>query len=143
MSKTGVKNRNLTLSSYLYIAYLILIKPPDVAGTHQSTYGYPPDNLTRIKPLFSNSRTMASTLLIIALIHLTTIINGKLTTDEVEYIKTQSKNVETKFRAISHKNFFQHRGIITGVKQGGMQLHHRLREESVPDWVDVIPKTRS
>ena len=44
-----------------------------------------------------------------------TVINGKLTTDEVEYIKTPSKNVETSFRDISHKNVFQHRGIITGV----------------------------
>ena len=55
---------------------------------------------------------MARISFITALILFTTIINGKLTTDEVEYIKTPSKNVETKF---SHKNFFQHRSIIMGV----------------------------
>ena len=71
--------------------------------------------LTKINSLFSHYRTMARTSLITAFFLFTTIINGKLTTDEVEYIKTQSKNVETKFRAISHKNFFQHRGVITGV----------------------------
>ena len=118
MSKNWVIIRNLTFSFYLYITYLILIKPYDVAGTHQSTCGYPSANysyLTKIKHFFSHYRIMAHTSLITAFILFTTIINGKLTTDEVEYIKTQSKNVETKFRAISHKIFFQHRGIITGV----------------------------
>ena len=44
MSKIWVKIQNLTFSFYLYIAYLILIKPYDTAGIHQSTCGYPSAN---------------------------------------------------------------------------------------------------
>ena len=117
MSKIGVKNRNLTYSFYLYISYLTFIKPYDIAGTHQSISGYLSVKtlyLTEIKNLFTYS-IMSRVDIITTFILFATVISGKLTTDEVEYIKTPSKNVETKFREISHKNFFQHRGVITGV----------------------------
>ena len=117
MSKIGVKNRNLTYSFYLYISYLTFIKPYDIAGTHQSISGCLSVKtlyLTEIKNLFTYS-IMSRVDIITTFILFATVISGKLTTDEVEYIKTPSKNVETKFREISHKNFFQHRGVITGV----------------------------
>ena len=118
MSKIGVKIRNLTYSFYLYISYLTFIKPYDIAGTHQSISGYllvETLYLTEIKNLFLFYSIMSRIDIITAFILFATVISGKLTTDEVEYIKTPSRNVETKFREISHKNFFQHRGVITGV----------------------------
>ena len=118
MSKIWVKIRSLTFSFYLYISYLTFIKPFDIAGTHQYNCGYRPVNyflLTKIKSLLYIQLDMGRVFSLTTLLLFATIINGKLTTEEVEYIKTPSKNVETSFRDISHKNFFQHRGIITGV----------------------------
>ena len=99
MSKIRVKIRNLTYSYYLYISYLVLIKPYDTAGNHKSTCGYPPVlHLTKIKTFSSTYSIMSRFNFVTAFILFATVISGKLTTDEVEYIKTPSKNVETKFR---------------------------------------------
>ena len=99
MSKIRVKIRNLTYSFYLYISYLVLIKPYDTAGNHKSTCGYPPVlHLTKIKTFSSTYSIMSRFNFVTAFILFATVISGKLTTDEVEYIKTPSKNVETKFR---------------------------------------------
>ena len=97
MSKIRVKIRNLTYSFYLYISYLVLIKPYDTAGNHKSTCGYPP--VLHLTKTFSSTYSIMSRFnFVTAFILFATVISGKLTTNEVEYIKTPSKNVETKFR---------------------------------------------